>query len=278
MSHEEWEHGSITLPRDQFTKVRRTFVDRHNELEQRAYDAAKKAWDEATPKQKKDSRYLEERIDKLTEPKTRLAGSQYWSMYRETVNDGEYEVQSRAYDLLMLHRYNTDPRPPQKKNMDTLPASATSFDGGEYGGSVYFNAEKGTVTWETGGNHASETARSTWTDDLLHKALSDVKWTRGSGGVIHQGSETHTTRPMRGYGPAGLAEAPDVTERYRRSDGTMLPQSELDAAIAKQKRAQAKQLRSRAQALRDEADAIEQGRKRDGRYDFKRGSAPGIRL
>ena len=96
MSHEEWEGGRVVLPRDQFTKVRRAFVDRHNELEQRAYDAAKTAWDEATPKQKKDSSYLSERIRTLTEPKKQVTGSRYYAWY-EPVDNGEDEVRDTAF-------------------------------------------------------------------------------------------------------------------------------------------------------------------------------------
>lgn len=280
MSHEEWEHGRITLPRDQFTKVRRAFVDRHNELEQRAYDAAKKAWDEATPKQKKDSNFLRDRIDKLTERKTRWAGDRRFYSYQLPVDDGESEVRKRAADLLQLNRWNADPRPPQKKNMNTLPAAATSFDGGEdHGGYVSFQQENGTVSWEVGGNHASEQAAYSWTSACLKKELEGVKWTRSSGGVIHQGSETTRTRPMVSYGPAGLAEAPEVLSGlYTRSDGTKLTQRELDEAIAKVKRKEARDLRAQAKSLTEQASMLEQGRTRSGQYDFKRGSAPGIRL
>lgn len=278
MSHEEWEHGTITLPRDQFTKVRRAFVDRHNELEQRAFDAAKKAWDEATPKQKKDSEYLIERIDALTEPKTRLSGDRYFA-YRVPVDDGEREVRERAISLMNLYRYNTDPRPPQKKNMTVLPAATTSFDGGEQGGFVSFQQENGTVKWEVGGNHASDHADYSWTAACLKKELEDVRWTRSSGGVLHQGSETTMTRPMRSYGPIGLAEAPEVLNGlYTRSDGTKLSKRELDEAIAKVKRKEARDLRAQAKSLTEQASMLEQGRTRSGQYDFKRGSAPGIRL
>lgn len=278
MSHEEWEHGTITLPRDQFTKVRRAFVDRHNELEQRAYDVAKKAWDEATPKQKKDSEHLGERLFQLTEPKKRVGGGLGWANYFPA-DDGEDEVRERATDLLQLRRYMKEPRPPQKKNMRVLPAAATSFDGGEQGGYVSFNQESGVVKWEVGGNHASEHAEYSWTGACLKKELENVHWTRSSGGVLHHGSETRMTSPMRSYGPVGLAEAPSVLSGlYTRSDGTRLKQSELDAAIAKEKRGEARQLRAQAKSLSEQARLIEQGRTRGGQYDFKRGSAPGIRL
>lgn len=278
MSHEEWEGGRVVLPRDQFTKVRRAFVDRHNELEQRAFDAAKKAWDEATPKQKKDSGYLGARIRELTEPKKQVTGSRHYAWY-EPVDNGEDEVRERAADLMNLRYWGNDPRPPQKKNMNTVPASATSFDGGERGGYVSFQAENGTVSWGAGGNHASDHAAWSWTGATLKKELDEVKWTRSSGGVLTHGSETMSDRPMRSYGPIGLAEAPSVLNKlYTRSDGTRLKQSELDAAIAKEKRGEARQLRAQAKSLSEEARLIEQGRTRGGQYDFKRGSAPGIRL
>lgn len=279
MSHEEWEHGTITLPRDQFTKVRRAFVDRHNELEQRAFDAAKTAWNEATPKQKKDSDFLRERIDKLTEPKTRWAGDRRFYSYQESVDNGESEVRERAADLLQLNRWNSDPRPPQKKNMKVLPASTTSFDGGERGGYVSFQQETGAVKWDVGGNHASDYADYSWTAACLKKELDNVQWTRSSGGVLHHGSETTMTRPMRSYGPIGLAEAPEVLNGlYTRSDGTKLRKQELDDAIAKTKRKEARNLRAQAKSLTEQASMLEQGRTRGGQYDFKRGSAPGIRL
>lgn len=274
MSHEEWEGGSITLPRDQFTKMRRAFVDRHNELEKKAFDVAKKAWDEATPKQKKDSQFLDESVSKHAAPKFRSR----WP-YTSPEEDDEYEVRERAADLLELNRWNHDPRPPQKKNMQTLPASATSFDGGEKGGVVTFNAEKGTVTWDVYGNHGSEHAAYSWTSPFLRKQLDSVRWTRSSGGVLTHGSETRMSSPMRSYGPIGLAEAPEVLSGlYTRSDGTKLRQSELDAAIAKAKRKEARDLRAQAKSLTEQASMLEQGRTRTGQFDFKRGLPANIRL
>lgn len=273
MSVHQAESGTIQLPSDQATAVRHRFVARHNIISEEAWNAAKGIWDRATEAQRKDADYLQGKLESTLTPRYTV-----WS-YRTGEPAAKEESLRRAENLLGIGEdsyYGSAPRAPQKKNLPVAGKTQTRFDGPF--GSVTFDTKKNTLNWEADGNHGVEEAHAEWVWEAMHAELDKVRWTRGSGGVI-DGYDEYRPEPRAsaGFGPVGLKDAPEVTEPFVKADGTSVTQLDVNNARAKKLRAQARNKDAEAHAMRQRADAL-QDRRRNGQFDFRRGSAPEVRL
>ena len=273
MSVHQAESGTIQLPSDQATAVRHRFVARHNLISEKAWDAAKNIWDRATDEQRRDRRYLQDKLESTLTPRYNA-----WTYRQPEDSAAKVEALRRAEDLLGVGEddYNSKPRAPQKKNLSVVGKTHTHFEG-PYG-SVTFDTKKNTLEWEADGNHGVEEAHAEWVWEAMHAELGKVRWTRGSGGVI-DGYDEYRPEPRAsaGFGPVGLKDAPEATQPFVKADGTRVTQLDVNDARAKKLRSQARHKNAEARAMRQQADTL-QDRRRNGQFDFRRGSAPEVRL
>ncbi len=273
MSVHQAEGGTIQLPSDQATALRHQFVERHNLISQKAWDAAKTIWDQATPAQRGDRRYLQEKLESTLTPRYNA-----WNYRQPEDSAAKIESLRRAEELLGVgdYGYNSKPRAPQKKNLSVVGKTHTRFDS-PYG-SAAFDTKKSTLTWEADGNHGVEEAHTEWVWEAMNSELGKVRWTRGSGGVIAGYDEYRPdSRASAGFGPVGLKDAPEVTQPFAKSDGTRVTQLDVNEARAKKLRSQARAKNAEARSMRQQADSI-QDRRRNGQFDFRRGSSPEVFL
>lgn len=273
MSVHQAESGTIQLPSDQATAVRHRFVERHNLISEKAWTAAKNTWDHATSAQRKDSQHLRDNLEAILTPRYNS-----WSYRQPEDSAAKVEALRRAESLLGIdeYSYGSTPRAPQKKNLPVAGKTQTRFDGPF--GSATFDTKKNTLEWEADGNHGVEEAHAEWVWEAMHAELDKVRWTRGSGGVINGDDEYRPEpRASAGFGPVGLKDAPEVTKPFVKADGTRVTQLDVNDARAKKLRAQARSKNAEARAMRQHADTL-QDRRRNGQFDFRRGSAPEVRL
>ncbi len=271
MSVHQAESGIIQLPSDQATDIRRQFVARDNLISEKAWDAAKSLWDRSTDAQRKDRGYLQEELERALTPRYNA-----WN-YRQPDDSGaKLESLRRAEGLLGVDEYSHSVRAPQKKNLPLAGKTETRFEGPF--GVATFDTKKNTLSWEADGNHGVEEAHAEWVWEAMDRELGKVRWTRGSGGVISGYDEyQREPRASAGFGPVGLKDAPEVTQPFVKSDGTRVTQLDVNDARAKKLRAQARGKSAEARAMRQHADAL-QDRRSNGQFDFRRGSAPEVRL
>lgn len=273
MSVHQGEGGLIQLPSDQATAIRHAFVARHNAISDKAWDAAKNIWDQATPAQRGDRRYLQEKLESTLTPRYNA-----WNYRQPEDSAAKAESLRRAEELLGVgeYGYHSKPKAPQKKNLSVVGKTHTRFDS-PYG-SVTFDTKKNTLSWEAGGNHGVDEAHTEWAWEALNSELGKVRWTRGSGGVIDGYDEYRPeSRASAGFGPVGLKDAPEVTQPFVKSDGTRVTQLDINDARAKKLRAQARSKNAEARSMRQQANSL-QDRRRNGQFDFRRGSSPEVFL
>lgn len=119
------------------------------------------------------------------------------------------------------------PRKPKRGDFPAVKSSEHQFfvidDQGYEAATIRFDVKARTVTWWVEeNNHAVERARESWLALEFFRLLRDVKWTRGTGGVLTGNDEyNEDTREAGGganyitarYGPRGEREA-ELTQGF----------------------------------------------------------------
>lgn len=250
MSRNDWESGEIMLPRAAIVPIRRELVKRNNEHAEKALALAKKVWNEASAKQKKDPWHF---LNRLAE----VAGTPRSAVGYPTVREPN-SLTDRAADILGAGNIHGTPRPPQKQNTGMLGATTTEFRAGV--ATAVFDSATGKLTWDTGeGNNAVDRAHKSWLGETLFAELGKVKWTRGTGGWFTGNDEYNQEHREEGFGgnyvtraigPVGAENHPDRVDPFTKSDGTHVSKEMISGMIrqhwAKQARAEAQFARAMA--------------------------------
>ena len=233
MSNYGWERGTVILPRAAIVPMRRAIIAKNNQVADDGLTLAKKAWAAATPKQKRSNTEMFDLVMKTGGRSSYTFGHVYYD---------HTDASMRAAEILDVHVGGTTPRAPQKKNARRLGAAATQFEaGGEL--FVTFDTNTGQMTWEVqDGNHSVDRAHESWLAKTVLGELDKVKWTRGTGGYITGNDEYNQDSDDYGaganyvtsaFGPIGLAEHPERTKPFTKSDGTRVTSEDLSEAFQK---------------------------------------------
>ena len=160
MSCYEWENGTIKIPTKVFASLRRDFINGYNEIQQRKMNNLK-TWRETALRDGKGKRNYSFK-DRM------LCMCNGW--------DEEQLVE-------MLFDENRKPKMPTKKMFNFVNGKDFSFDIGEAG--IGFSSKDHAVSWSVyENNHACDTAHGMAEAKLFFRLLSNINFTRGSGGVI----------------------------------------------------------------------------------------------
>jgi hypothetical protein len=95
---------------------------------------------------------------------------------------------SVSEDGRVIYHYGTSAKKPyalRKKDFAPIPPSKMDRMRAGYDGMLSFDSKERTVTWSVSeNNRAVDDARESFVGELFFKVLSQVNWTRGTGGVI----------------------------------------------------------------------------------------------
>jgi len=168
-----WEHGKIKIPSAIWPLVKKKMRDGYNAIVEREYKTALTIYD-AIIKKGKGQRNFD---------------------YREELNNHlKNHPELRHYgDYILASIFPTSkdkPSKPKKKDFPKANRSTTSYAvaGGE--GRILFNNRNKLIFWRVEeNNHACEVARACPVADILFSILSEIEWTRGSGGEIYRNDE-----------------------------------------------------------------------------------------
>lgn len=263
MSREEWEHGVIKLPTAEFSRVRQAIADDDLKRQTEVFEHTQTFWKSLNRKQRTDRReyldaaqeYAVAEEDRIEKENRRIAQRTSWSRAPQFLPDNSDAILRELQET--LHRGNGKPRRVLKSDIEFPTNKTLTF--GDDNADVVFNREESTVTWSVGGNnHAVDFARGGALAHKFFETMNTVKWTRGTGGIIH-GNDEYNDGPhgegrgsdyaTSGFGPIGAAGAPHATAKYRTATGDLV----------------------------DPLNAM-QDRRRNGQFDFKRGAPPEITL
>lgn len=249
MSTYEEERGTLILPAQAIPTFRKTIVNGLNAERQRIFDAAQRLYeyvnqpDPAQEGERAKRSRLKPIRDALKNGKNNYQKREQvkQALYRAfDAIDGkiDYNYMSRSY-----HQYSNDVRHeavkilcpyneqkvelkvPKKKDYPLLPMSTTSFQCSD--ASLTINQEERTVEWYVDrNNHAVDHAWESVLGQSFEKALSEITWTRGTGGSFRKTDEyaedaamEHGYSPItisRSFGPRGDRQYEDETGIKRR--------------------------------------------------------------
>lgn len=290
MSTNEWQSGTIKLPTAEFARVRQTLQDADNKTKQEAFDLTQSFWKSLTRKQATNmgayhdalSAFEDEQLEKTEKPSRGWWGG---STGHIEIDYDAKAVVDKAVELLRPGWGQDKPTRVLKSAVNFSTNRTIWFDvGGEAG--ITFNRDESTVTWNVpSNNHAVEDAHDHPMPGVLFGALSTVKWTRGTGGVISGSNENRFehdgNEPESAYGPLGALEAPRVCLPYVDSKGKRVTAEMLAKIASDQAQARFKAERQLAEdrhAAFKAGTSGDQGRDRIGRFAEMHRSEPRIRL
>jgi hypothetical protein len=212
MSCYEWERGTLILPSAEATRLKKAVRDATNREHDRIYEASRSWW------RKNGRRYVAAfKRDRWTEAHA----------LERSIPDGCYDAIDTGRTENRMPRHE-DVFPPRATNKDT------SFWAGRYQGEGHITFAGRAVTWSVSeNNHACESARGGAVAAAFFAALSRIKWTRGTGGVIVGNNEYNRDSESAGgggnyivaaYGPKGdeaQAREMGITVRRLRESRTV---------------------------------------------------------
>lgn len=179
MSNYNSERGTIKLPAAAVTQVKRAVRETNNAEHERVYNQATAFW-RGLKSKPKDRRVLWQKLDAWRDEQERTsyrATSFGLREYHDPV-DGVSETVSRA-----MYRNGQKPCAPRRE--DVRPKKATNKDAVFHADDFAISFSGREVTWSVGeNNHAVERAAEHPLAVTFFRALRNVKWTRGTGGVI----------------------------------------------------------------------------------------------
>jgi len=181
MSCYEWEAGTIQLPKAQFAKIRKQFINDYNDIVQREMNAANN---------------LREKL--FVKYKGKRGINWFDAIYTPSETYGiSYQTVCK-----MVPDEKKKPIKLTKKVMEFANSKTTRFPLGDEG-CLTFNLEDKTVSYSVPeNNHAVEHARGSQTGKLFFRTLNNIKWTRGSGGCLY-GNDEYNTHESYGSGGGG---------------------------------------------------------------------------
>lgn len=177
MSCYNWEEGTITIPKKEWSKFRTGLLKAWNEGQLATLEKAKKAHKQLSEAIKgkrgaNRSRALEEAVERRFTRAERPG-----SCFREAVDQDVRNLIVEDWPVKLRAA-------PKKKDLDIFPVTKSATIRAE-DFTVVFNNEECQVSWFVSeNNRAVEAAREHWFAKKLFSALRRIKWTRGTGGKI----------------------------------------------------------------------------------------------
>lgn len=169
MSCYEWEAGTIQLPKTQFAKIKKQFINDYNNILEAEFNAAKR---------------LREHV--LKQHKGKRGVNWFDAVCDAAIGfDVSFETVSKMFDSDLYKK----PKTPTKKMFNFANSKTTYFSmDGE--GRIVFDPEDKVVTYGVPeNNHAVEHARNSKVGRLFFRTMGNINWTRGSGGCLYGNDE-----------------------------------------------------------------------------------------
>lgn len=232
MGHWETEHGEIILPSAEFAAVRQAVQKAVHEHQTRVFDETQVFWKGLTRKEQTDPAAYEAARERHRKERNRLTESALRGWGRRSVTPHAEEIIEDVDWRLTLQRGGAPARV-LKSDIPFPTNRTTEFQAGE--GSVTFDKERNAVLWETGQyRRVIDRAHNSPAGSALFEAVRKVKWTRGTGGVLHGNNENHSEESSEpgdyvttAYGPIGAAQEPSSCEEYTDSKGNRVTRTDL---------------------------------------------------
>lgn len=302
MSKYEWEQGEFKLPTAEFTKLRKRLEQVEKARKQATFDHAQEFWKGLSAKEKRDERAYQDAIERYCYPqRTNMAGG-YRPLpgYPNGLDEHSAAELAETLSWTTRRQVETDsggltwercpPRRILKTDMDFPTNRTTSFDVGDEG-SIRFNREQSSVTWDIpDNNHAVERAHSDPFAAVFFRGLNNIRWTRDTGGVLVGNDEyNEDNRDVGGganyttfaIGPRGEAQDPYKCVEYldakgrRRTSQMILVDAEKERK--RQERAEAK-YRRQAAGQSGGQGRVQRGIPSGGQFTGRHHGDPGLRL
>lgn len=208
MSRNEWEAGEIVLPTGEFARVRQAVSDSVRGEKESVYEAGQQFWGGLTPKQKRGGHDYVLALENFMRANPTLPDA-----FAEAAQPDWGEPAKRI----------------TRDSIDFPTARTLVFRAGTEG-RIIFDRGRPSVSWSSGDNNrAVERAHDTISAGVLFRALGQVKWTRGTGGVLSGNDEYNQDSREDGYGanyatagfgPRGAVRAPGHTDAFDMADGS----------------------------------------------------------
>jgi hypothetical protein len=180
MSCYEWERGEFKFSVAEYRKFKKAFASGVKDQYQIAYENAV---------------YIYNKIIAEGKGKRNVEWCNLYGQFRyKEVSTGSYFVSYEnkdldpfrlAYESMFRKKdHNSKPLKPRKGDFKIkIESKDLSFEGDEF--SIGFDDKNRIVHWHVSeNNHACESARSEEVGKLFFNLLNNVKWTRGTGGLI----------------------------------------------------------------------------------------------
>ncbi|EMY34059.1 hypothetical protein D477_011591 [Arthrobacter crystallopoietes BAB-32] len=210
--------------------------DADTERKEQAFALTQEFWKGLTRKQQTDMtayrdagrKFLSDRLNQADVP------ASGWGRYREPDLE-KINVIHTAQGLCQPHWGQEKPKRVMKTDVDFPTNRTTRFHLAD--GSIDLDRETSSVDWTVSENtRAVEDAHADPLAKEFFKAIGQVKWTRGTGGVFTGNDELNQDNRhaggganyvTRAYGPIGAQEAPGQCHPYTDSQGRRMTQDAL---------------------------------------------------
>lgn len=221
MSRNDWEEGTVSLPAAEYAKVRKAVAAAVTDHKEKVYHLAQEFWGGLTRSQKAGGAVYLSAVDAYVARVERSAGK---------------AVAGDTHAILVGYSRLRKPSRVTKADMDFPTASTTVFHADDL--EVEFHRTAGSLSWYVGeNNHAVDEARNHPLGKAVFAALDQVRWTRGTGGVISGNDEQSGVDSLHGgaanyisvaFGPAGAEQSPVHCRPYTDAQGRHFTRTDLD--------------------------------------------------
>lgn len=185
MSRNEWESGTINIPSAQWASFKKNIRDAYNANQDRLFNRATSVYDAITAEAKGQRNFD---FVRAVEKKTGGWCEEYWII-----------CDALGLDSRIGSTERRRPTKPKKKDFPHANNKTTLLDMGA--ASIKFDDKTRCVRWDVDeNNHACDRAREHPIGKAFFATLSQVKWTRGSGGEIVGNDEYHRDDEYAGGG------------------------------------------------------------------------------
>lgn len=215
MSKDNWEKGTIVIPRAAWAQFKSTLVKKHNEQAERELALIKSLF-VVVKEQSKGKRNCDLRELVRKEAQAQVTNYRNGSNYKYPFKLlGFDETVDRLVSQLVKFERSPVPGKPNKQSwiapkasmMPKVKSNVTRFEADL--GTILLDQKNHSVSWIVSeNNRAVESSRDSFMGSVFFSALGDITWTRNSGGTIVGNDEYNTDGEEEGQG------ANYVTERF----------------------------------------------------------------
>ena len=183
MSCNNWERGTIQLPKSKYAAIKKAFVVDYN-----AY----------LLDQLERSKRLREHVVAVNKGK-RMDGQWFYALQDHMQKFGvEWDTLNKM--IATINKDGAKPKNLNKKLMNLANSKTTEFDVINEGRIAFVNGDKSVMWYVEENNHSVERCRESKLGRMFFRMLSKVEWTRGSGGEIVGNDEYNRDNECAGGG------------------------------------------------------------------------------